>query len=42
MRLSDLKHDTYKSEDIFLKNNEEDIVDKYSDEDDEYEEMLMS
>ena len=42
MRLSDLKHDTYKSEDIFLKNNEEEITDKYSDEDDEYEEMLMS
>ena len=37
-----LKHDTYKSEDIFLKNNEEEITDKYSDEDDEYEEMLMS
>ena len=42
MRLSDLKHDTYKSVDIIMNDNEEEIVDKYSDEDDEYEEMLMS
>ena len=37
-----LKRYTYEAEDIVLKNNEEEITDKYSDEDDEYEEMLMS
>ena len=37
-----LKRYTYEAEDIIMNDNEEDIVDKYSDEDDEYEEMLMS
>ena len=37
-----LKRYTYEAEDIVLKNNEEEITDKYSDEDDKYEEMLMS
>ena len=42
MSFSDLKQDTYEMEDVILNDNEEEIVDKYSDEDDEYEEMLMS
>ena len=42
MSFTDLKHDTYKTEHIIMNDNEEEIVDKYSDEDDEYEEMLMS
>ena len=37
-----LKRYTYEAEDIIMNDNEEEIVDKYSDEDDEYEEMLMS
>jgi hypothetical protein len=37
-----LKRYTYEAEDIIMNDNEEEITDKYSDEDDEYEEMLMS
>ena len=37
-----LKRYTYEAEYIIMNDNEEEIVDKYSDEDDEYEEMLMS
>ena len=37
-----LKRYTYEAEDIIMNDNEEEIVDKHSDEDDEYEEMLMS
>ena len=37
-----LKRYTYEAENIIMNDNEEEIVDKYSDEDDEYEEMLMS
>lgn len=42
MSFSDLKQDTYETEDITLNDNEEEILGNYSDEDDEYEEMLMS
>jgi hypothetical protein len=37
-----LKRYTYETEDIIMNDNEEEITDKYSDEDDEYEEILMS
>ena len=37
-----LKRYTYEAEDIIMNDNEEEITDKYSDEDDEYEEMLIS
>ena len=37
-----LKRYTYEAEDIILNDNEEEILNSYSDEDDEYEEMLMS
>ena len=37
-----LKRYTYEAEDIIMNDNEEEITDKYSDEDDEYEEKLMS
>ena len=37
-----MKRYTYEAKDIIMNDNEEEIVDKYSDEDDEYEEMLMS
>ena len=37
-----LKRYTYEAEYIIMNDNEEEITDKYSDEDDEYEEMLMS
>ena len=37
-----LKRYTYEAEDIIMNDNEEEITDKYSDEDGEYEEMLMS
>ena len=37
-----MKRYTYEAEDIIMNDNEEEITDKYSDEDDEYEEMLMS
>ena len=37
-----LKRYTYEAEEIIMNDNEEEITDKYSDEDDEYEEMLMS
>ena len=37
-----LKRYTYEAKDIIMNDNEEEITDKYSDEDDEYEEMLMS
>ena len=37
-----LKRYTYEAEDIIMNDNEEEITDKYSDEDDEYEEMFMS
>lgn len=37
-----LKRYTYEAEDIIMNDNEEEIVDKYSDEDDEYEELFMS
>ena len=42
MNFSVLKRYTYEAEDIIMNDNEEEITDKYSDEDDEYEEMLMS
>ena len=37
-----LKRYTYEAEDIIMNDNEEEITGKYSDEDDEYKEMLMS
>ena len=42
MSFSDLKQDAYEMEDITLNDNEEEILDNDSDEDDEYEKMLMS
>ena len=42
MSFSDLKQDTYETEHITLNDNEEEILGNYSDEDDEFEEMLMS
>ena len=42
MSFSDLKQDAYEMEDITLNDNKEEILDNDSDEDDEYEEMLMS
>lgn len=42
MSFSDLKQETYEMEDVILNDNEEEILDNDSDEDDEYEEMLMS
>ena len=42
MSFSDLKQDAYEIEDITLNDNEEEILENDSDEDDEYEEMLIS
>ena len=42
MSFFDLIQDIYETEDITLNDNKEEILDNDSDEDDEYEEMLMS